>query len=67
MIAERILYATRRLVVPEIAVDAEENDDRFAVPSIADVPQPGTCLEPGEPAMTLFATSFWYSNAAGRM
>ena len=57
VIAKRILYATRRLVVPEVAVDADATGTRFAVPSIADVPQPGTCLEPGEPAMTVFATA----------
>ena len=57
VIAKRILYATRRSIIPEIPLDATDNGDRFAVPLIADVPQPGACLEPGEPAMTVFATA----------
>jgi predicted ATP-grasp superfamily ATP-dependent carboligase len=56
VIAKRILYATRCVAVPEIAVDADPTGNRFAVPPIADIPQPGLRLEAGEPAMTLFAT-----------
>ena len=55
MIAKWILYAPRRLVAPEIVADENEPDDLFAVRSIADIPWPGTCFEPGEPVMTLMA------------
>src|SRR5206468_6457683 len=57
VVAKRILYATRRRTVPEIAVDADPSGDVFAVASIADIPRPGTCLEPGEPAMTVLAAA----------
>jgi predicted ATP-grasp superfamily ATP-dependent carboligase len=56
VLAKRILYATRHAIVPELPLDGTDHGDRFAVPAIADVPQPGGCLEPGEPAMTVFAT-----------
>ena len=55
VIAKLILYASRTLIVPEIASDEHEPDDLFAVRSIADVPWPGTRFEPGEPVMTLLA------------
>jgi predicted ATP-grasp superfamily ATP-dependent carboligase len=55
VIATRILYAPRRLVMPEVD-EAELTSDPFAVPSIADVPAAGTRIEPGEPVMTVFAT-----------
>jgi predicted ATP-grasp superfamily ATP-dependent carboligase len=55
VIAKRILYAPRRLVMPEVG-QAELASDPFVVPSIADVPAPGTRVELGEPVMTLFAT-----------
>jgi predicted ATP-grasp superfamily ATP-dependent carboligase len=54
ILAKRILYATRRSILPEIPLDGTAKGNVFTVPSIADVPQPGTCLEPGDPAMTVF-------------
>jgi predicted ATP-grasp superfamily ATP-dependent carboligase len=57
VIAKRILYAMRRSIVPAIALDGTDNGDLFAVPSIADVPQPGAWLEPGKPAMTVLASA----------
>jgi predicted ATP-grasp superfamily ATP-dependent carboligase len=56
ILAKRILYATRRSIFPEIPLDGTAKGNAFTVPSIADVPQPGTCLEPGDPAMTVFST-----------
>jgi len=56
VVAKVILYATRNLVVPEIAAGEDESSDRFAVRSIADVPWPGTSIHPGEPVMTLLAS-----------
>ncbi len=55
VIAKRILYAERPLVVPEIRV-GDRGVDRFEVPAIADVPTAGIRVETGEPIMTLFAT-----------
>ncbi|HZW30201.1 MAG TPA: ATP-grasp domain-containing protein [Isosphaeraceae bacterium] len=57
VLAKRILYATRRSIVPEIALDGPDHGHGFAVPAISDVPQPGSRLEPGEPAMTVWATA----------
>jgi uncharacterized protein len=55
VIAKSIVYAPRRLVVPDIIPVENELDDLFAVRSIADVPWPGTCFNRGEPVMTLLA------------
>jgi predicted ATP-grasp superfamily ATP-dependent carboligase len=53
-IARRVIYAPRRLVMPE-GVGPGGLGDLFAVPTIADVPGPGTIVEAGEPVMTVFA------------
>jgi uncharacterized protein len=56
VIAKLIVHAPRRLVVPEIVPDENAGSDLFAVRSIADVPWPATCFEPGAPVFTLSAT-----------
>jgi predicted ATP-grasp superfamily ATP-dependent carboligase len=55
-IAKLILHAPHRVVVPEIVADETETDDLYGVRSIADIPWPGTCFEPGEPVMTVLAS-----------
>ncbi|MGP0065418.1 MAG: ATP-grasp domain-containing protein [Isosphaeraceae bacterium] len=55
VIAKRILYARRRLVMPDVG-EAEFASNPFTVPSIADVPAAGSVIERGEPVMTVFAT-----------
>jgi predicted ATP-grasp superfamily ATP-dependent carboligase len=55
VIAKWILHAPRRLIAPEIVLEGNESDDLFGVRSIADIPWPGTCFNPGEPVMTLMA------------
>jgi uncharacterized protein len=55
MIAKLILYADRRLIAPEIVADDNEPDGPFAVRSIADIPCPETCIERGDPVMTILA------------
>ncbi len=55
VIAKRVIYASRRLVVPA-GIDPDGLEDLFAVPSIADVPGPGTIVEAGEPVLTVFAS-----------
>jgi uncharacterized protein len=57
VIAKWILYAPRQLVAPEIIPEENESTNFLAVRSIADIPWPGTCIEPGEPVMTLMATA----------
>jgi predicted ATP-grasp superfamily ATP-dependent carboligase len=52
--AKWIVYAPRRLVVPEIAVETPPTgSDAFT--AVADVPAPGACIEAGEPVLTLLA------------
>ena len=67
MIAKWILYAPRRLVAPEIVPEENESDDLFAVRSIADIPWPGTCFNPGEPVMTLMAAGADLAECRSRM
>ncbi len=55
MIAKQVIYASRRVVMPE-GVNLDGHGDLFDVPMIADVPSPGTIVEPEEPVMTVFAT-----------
>jgi uncharacterized protein len=66
VIAKRILYAPRRLVMPEVG-EAEAASDPRAVPSIADVPAAGTRIEQGEPVMTLFATGVDTADCRARL
>jgi uncharacterized protein len=53
--AKWIVYAPRRMVVPESTWDAEVAVDPGDLPAIADIPAPGVCIEAGEPVMTILA------------
>jgi predicted ATP-grasp superfamily ATP-dependent carboligase len=55
-IAKRILYAPHSTFAPKIVPDQTGPEGLWAVPSIADVPRPGTCFEAGEPVMTVLAS-----------
>jgi predicted ATP-grasp superfamily ATP-dependent carboligase len=55
IVAKLILYASDPLIVPDLAADQNESDDHFAVPSIADIPAPGTSFERCDPVMTILA------------
>lgn len=57
VVGKRILYSTRRLVTPAIDPPDWRAEDPFAVPSIADVPWPGTRIEPLEPIMTVLVAA----------
>jgi predicted ATP-grasp superfamily ATP-dependent carboligase len=52
-----IVYAPRRLVVPESMRLGDESRNLFAVNSIADVPWPATSIEVGQPVMTLLVSA----------
>ena len=54
MAAKWILYAPRRMVVPPLDHVDETTEDPDAV--AADIPAPGTCIETGEPILTLLAS-----------
>jgi len=53
IIAKWILYAQQRMVVPMIVPHENDGEDIFAVGSIADIPHSDTCVDRGEPVMTL--------------
>jgi uncharacterized protein len=67
VIAKWILYAPRRLVAPEIVPEHNNINDLLAVRSIADVPWPGTCVQPGEPVMTLMTEGADPAECGARM
>jgi uncharacterized protein len=67
VIAKWVLHAPRRLVASEVVPDENEPDDLLAVRSIADVPWPETCFEPGEPVMTLMAEGAVPAECRSRM
>ncbi len=56
VVGKAIVYARRNLVTPEIELDEPPCQNSFIVPSIADIPWPGTEIAAGEPVMTIFAT-----------
>jgi predicted ATP-grasp superfamily ATP-dependent carboligase len=57
-VAKRIVFASTSCRFPDSYAWEPLGRDRFAfaVPTIADVPHPGTPFEPGDPVLTLFAT-----------
>ena len=57
IVGKRVLYASRRLAAPIIAAPGWSAGDPFAIPSIADVPWPGTTIDALEPIMTVFASA----------
>ncbi|WP_337176769.1 ATP-grasp domain-containing protein [Paludisphaera sp.] len=52
-VGKQILYARSRLTFPAIAPPPFAG--HFREPPFADVPRPGTVIEPGEPILTVFA------------
>jgi len=57
VVGKAILYATSSLVAPEIDVHEFRDRDLFAIPTLADIPCPGTHISAGEPIMTVFETA----------
>jgi predicted ATP-grasp superfamily ATP-dependent carboligase len=58
VVGKTILFARRRFVVPEINLNEVKptGSEHFTVPALADIPWPGTPVNPGDPIMTVFAT-----------
>ena len=67
VIAKWIMYAPRRLVVPEILPEENSSNDLLAVRSIADIPWPLTYFNPGEPVMTLLAAGVDVAECLSRL
>jgi len=54
IVGKRVIYASRPIRFPEVPIPQFPRDD-FHVPPIADIPRPGSKIQPGEPIMTVFA------------
>jgi predicted ATP-grasp superfamily ATP-dependent carboligase len=71
VVAKWIVYAPRRMVVPEMAWDGVRAGDpgafRAAIPAVADIPAPGICIEAGEPLMTLLARDSHVGSCRARL
>jgi uncharacterized protein len=66
VVGKLILYAPRSLTSPEIRFELDPAN-LFAVPEVADVPWPGTRINPGEPVMTIMATGENVSECRSRL
>jgi predicted ATP-grasp superfamily ATP-dependent carboligase len=55
VVGKLIVYASEPCRFPDASEPASGPDDPFALPTIADVPDPGARFEPGEPVLTVFA------------
>ena len=65
VVAKWVVYAPRRLVVPEMAWEDGRIDDPDAI--VADIPTPGACIEAGEPVLTLLATDSHAGSCRARL
>lgn len=54
VVGKRILFAPGKCHFPRTTRCRRAANDPFAIPTLGDRPQPGTCFEPGEPVATLF-------------
>jgi predicted ATP-grasp superfamily ATP-dependent carboligase len=67
VIGKLILYANERVVVREIAPGQNAAEDPFALRPTADIPEPGSCFDAGDPVMTLFARGATVSECRQRL
>ena len=54
IVGKRVIYASHPIRFPEVPIPRFPSDG-FQVPPIADVPRPGSVIQPGEPIMTVLA------------
>jgi predicted ATP-grasp superfamily ATP-dependent carboligase len=67
IIAKCILYASQKMVVPTIVPHENDPEDVFAVRSIADIPNVDTCINAGEPVMTLLTAGTDLAECSARI
>jgi predicted ATP-grasp superfamily ATP-dependent carboligase len=73
IIAKEVLFAPRALRFPDkddLLFDAMKRikaEDWFAIPRVADIPQPGSMFKPGEPVLTVFASAQDHVTCLGRL
>jgi predicted ATP-grasp superfamily ATP-dependent carboligase len=63
-VAKRILFADRRGLVP---ADWPWTDPSAPWPDVADLPAPGTAIEPGDPVLTVFGRGATVDQAMSRL
>ena len=56
-LGKAVVYATEAMTVGSAAQSLAANVDPWKFPVAADIPVPGTALQPGEPILTVFAQS----------
>jgi uncharacterized protein len=67
VVAKLILYATREVIAPEIALGDDRGPAALATRPIADVPWPGTRFAEGDPVMTVLAFGENVANCQSRL
>jgi predicted ATP-grasp superfamily ATP-dependent carboligase len=67
VVAKWIMYAPRRLVIPEAAWEDIGGADPQAIPALADIPAPGVVCEASEPVVTLLAAGPNVSSCRARL
>ncbi len=55
--AKAVLFASRRLVVPKSVSSLSDQPSQSRWPAMADIPAPGTVIEPGWPILTVLAAA----------
>ncbi len=55
-VGKRVLFARRSLIAPDLSGFVTNCPERL--PTIADIPQPGLSIRPGDPILTVFADGF---------
>ncbi|HWE38273.1 MAG TPA: ATP-grasp domain-containing protein [Isosphaeraceae bacterium] len=67
VVGRAVVFAEGPCRFPEIEGWKAPDPSRFEVPEVADVPQPGSKFEAGEPVLTVFATGHNLRDCEGRL
>jgi predicted ATP-grasp superfamily ATP-dependent carboligase len=67
LVGKRVLFAPKRCLIPSGATRMGRKITPFAVPPRADIPEPQTRFDAGEPVMTLFARGWNVTDCSRRL
>jgi len=56
VVGKWIVYATRRLIFPELPIRTPNVDQLYEIPEVADVPDAGLVIDRGQPVLTVFGS-----------
>jgi predicted ATP-grasp superfamily ATP-dependent carboligase len=56
VVGKWIVYATRRLIFPDLPIRTPRNDQLYEIPEVADVPDTGLVIDRGRPVLTVFGS-----------